>query len=350
MPPICCTATTAIVALPSHAVDVYHVLTKNQQAHPVLHGFYDSFSSALDSGREVDDGEFHLAHVKHDRNSFVLPPTRPVEAATGVVALQRPGWNSHRLVGCNVKRCDATPYSGDRRVDEGLDLIFGIRHKAHHSERRVVVVVVLLLDSCRNEERNELLQLPDTRHHGGSQEIVRDGWNHDSPVVQGVVDHKVLEGMPGVGLAPVEEEAAVAGVSDVPVLGRAVAGVVDEEGAGEVGGSCECGSGRRRAAWWLGGAESGWSGGADGTADEYPDDRWAVEGPEAAEEAVAGDEVAEGSAGCRGAHEVGRVVEAEEDLLQEINGELRLACLHRGHRARAWWSEFVMNGINQLGE
>jgi hypothetical protein len=54
-----------------------------------------------------------------------------------------------------------------------------------------------------------------------------------------------------------------------------------------------------------------------------------VHGPEAAEETAVGDDTAEGSAGSGGADDVGRIVEAEEDVLHEINGEVR----RRGHRA-----------------
>jgi len=55
--------------------------------------------------------------------------------------------------------------------------------------------------------------------------------------------------------------------------------------------------------------------------EQQPKDGPAVQGPEATEETAVGDDAAEGSAGG-GTGEVGRVVEAEEDILQEINGEV----------------------------
>lgn len=48
-----------------------------------------------------------------------------------------------------------------------------------------------------------------------------------------------------------------------------------------------------------------------------------MEGPEAAEERAHGDDAAEGRAGGACAGKVGRVVEVEEDLLQELVGEGR---------------------------
>jgi hypothetical protein len=47
-----------------------------------------------------------------------------------------------------------------------------------------------------------------------------------------------------------------------------------------------------------------------------------VAGPEAAQEAVVGDDAAEGSAGSRGAGEVGRILQVEEDVLQQMIGEV----------------------------
>jgi hypothetical protein len=101
------------------------------------------------------------------------------------------------------------------------------------------------------------------------------------------------------------------------MLGR----VSREEGGAEASGSCDgasclCGAARR----------FGWV--ETESASEQSEDGWAVEGREAAEETGVGDDTAEGSAGGGGAGEVGCIVEAEDDLLHEFNGEVR----RRGHR------------------
>jgi hypothetical protein len=56
--------------------------------------------------------------------------------------------------------------------------------------------------------------------------------------------------------------------------------------------------------------------------EQQPKDGPVAHGPEAAEKTAVGDDAAEGSAGSRDADEVARIVEAEEDLLQEITGEV----------------------------
>jgi hypothetical protein len=130
--------------------------------------------------------------------------------------------------------------------------------------------------------------------------------------VQGVADREVREG--GFDAeTPVEEDAAVARVADVP----AVRGV--EEGEGEVGGLREGACGRGGPVGRLGGVER------SGRVElEEAENGPRVEAPEAAAEAARGDDAAEGGAGGGGAGDVGRRVEADEDLLQDLVGEDRL--------------------------
>jgi hypothetical protein len=90
-----------------------------------------------------------------------------------------------------------------------------------------------------------------------------------------------------------------------------------EKGGGEASGSCDgasclCGAARRRG--WV---EIECPAGTAETAAEQSEDGPAVHGPEAAEETAVGDDTAEGSAGSGGADDVGRIVEAEEDVLHD---------------------------------
>jgi len=125
--------------------------------------------------------------------------------------------------------------------------------------------------------------------------------------------------------APGEEDAAVTSVADAP------AAAVREEREGEVGGFRQDAGSQSGAPRRLGWVEYSCFAVAIVVEQQPKDgDGPEVEGPEAAEETAVGDDAEEGSAGSGGAGEVGRVVEAEEDLLQEINGEVR------GHRSRRW--------------
>ena len=115
------------------------------------------------------------------------------------------------------------------------------------------------------------------------------------------------------GAMPREENTAVANVGQSP-FGR-----LGEEGEGEVGGSCESASRRCGAVRRHDGVETqiatrpAWKESKDG---------WAVERPEAAAESAVGDSAVERSARGGGTDDVSRIVDAEEVLLQEINGEV----------------------------
>jgi hypothetical protein len=102
--------------------------------------------------------------------------------------------------------------------------------------------------------------------------------------------------------APREEDAAIAGVAKVPRVGS------EEEGEGEVGGYLERAGFRGRAVGRLDGDE------LVSVPTDEPEDCREAEGPEAADEPGLGDDAAEGGAGGGGAGEVGRGVEAQEDL------------------------------------
>jgi hypothetical protein len=107
----------------------------------------------LGSRREANDGEFHLVHVKHE-HIFLRIRSYPVEATVDIVAVHG-GEVIQRFIVCVTKRRHATPFSGDRGVDEGLEqkVVFQAcgQHSAHHPERQIILVVV-----GRNEERVEL--------------------------------------------------------------------------------------------------------------------------------------------------------------------------------------------------
>ena len=150
-------------------------------------------------------------------------------------------------------------------------------------------------------------------------QVVGDQGEKDAAPVQGVAHRYLREDLRLVASVlggPVEEDAAVADVAHDPAAARGGGG---EEREGEIRGERD---GPR-----SGGGCVGWERRVEAVVVQEAEERRGVERAEPAEERAVGDEAAEGDAGGPGANEVGRLRKTEEDVRQEVVGELR----RRGH-------------------
>jgi len=148
------------------------------------------------------------------------------------------------------------------------------------------------------------------------------------PAVQGVADHEVQEGGAALGAATGEQDTAVAGVTDAPASAAVVGvGIRGKEGEGEIYRLREGASGRGRLVRLLGVEESCVPHGLQ----EESEDGRRMQETVPAEELAVEDDAAVGFAGSGGPGDVSRIVEAEEDVLQDLRWEVE----DRRHHAAA---------------